>query len=231
MTTRVAGFGHHVTMNDVILGILAIAIGALFALRGYLTMRVVIPIWGALIGFMLGAGAVGAVTEDAFLTTAAAWIIGILLAFAFAALAYLYYEISVVLAMAGIGFMLGSSVMVALNVTWGWLIVLAGVVAAVVLGLLAIVGELPMMLLTLLTAAAGSAAAVAGIMLLVGSIDTSDVAQLGVVGAIDDAPVWWVLFVLILLVGVFTQFQALDGVRGTLRDQWDTDGGRYLRRS
>ena len=27
-------------MNDVILGILAIAIGALFALRGYLTMRV-----------------------------------------------------------------------------------------------------------------------------------------------------------------------------------------------
>ena len=36
-------------MNDVILGILAIAIGALFALRGYLTMRVVIPIWGCLL--------------------------------------------------------------------------------------------------------------------------------------------------------------------------------------
>ena len=133
--------------------------------------------------------------------------------------------------MGGIGFMLGSSLMVALNVTWGWVIVLAGVVAAMALGLLAIVGELPMLLLTLLTAAAGSAAVVGGIMLLVGSIDTTDVAQLGVVGAIDDSPLWWVLYVVILLIGVFTQFQALDGVRGTLREQWDSDGGKYLRPS
>ena len=218
-------------MNDVILGILAIAIGALFALRGYLTMRVVIPIWGSLIGFMLGAGAVGAATDANFLSTAAAWIVGIALAVVFAFLAYLYYEVSVILAMGGIGFMLGSSLMVALNVTWGWVIVLAGVVAAMALGLLAIVGELPMLLLTLLTAAAGSAAVVGGIMLLVGSIDTTDVAQLGVVGAIDDSPLWWVLYVVILLIGVFTQFQALDGVRGALREQWDSDGGKYLRPS
>jgi hypothetical protein len=61
--------------------------------------------------------------------------------------------------------------------------------------------------------------------------DTTDVAQLGVVGAIDDSPLWWVLYVVILLIGVFTQFQALDGVRGTLREQWDSDGGKYLRPS
>jgi hypothetical protein len=40
-----------------------------------------------------------------------------------------------------------------------------------------------------------------------------------------------VLYVVILLIGVFTQFQALDGVRGTLREQWDSDGGKYLRPS
>ena len=67
-------------MNDVILGILAIAIGALFALRGYLTMRVVIPIWGSLIGFMLGAGAVGAPPPANFMSTAAPGIVGIALA-------------------------------------------------------------------------------------------------------------------------------------------------------
>lgn len=216
-------------MNDVILGILAIAIGALFALRGYLTMRVVIPIWGSLIGFMLGAGIGGAATNAEFLGNVASWIIGILLAFAFAALAYLYYEVSIVLAMAGIGFMLGSSVMVALNVTWGWLIVLAGVVVAVGLGILAIVAELPMLLLTLLTAAAGSSAVVGGIMLLTGSIDTSEVSKSGVLGAIDASPQWWLLYIVILLVGVFTQFRALDGIQGTLREQWDTDGGKYLR--
>ncbi len=51
------------------------------------------------------------------------------------------------------------------------------------------------------------------------------------VSAIDDSPLWWVLYVVILLVGVFTQFQALDGVPGTLREQWDSDGGKYLRPS
>ncbi len=51
-------------MNDVVLALLAIAIGALFCFRGYLTMRVVIPIWGAFTGFALGAGLVAGVTDD-----------------------------------------------------------------------------------------------------------------------------------------------------------------------
>lgn len=217
-------------MNDVVFGILAIVVGALFALRGYLTMRLVIPVWGALIGFMLGAGAVGA-AGDGFLTGAASWIAGLLVAVVFAALAYLYYEISIVLAMGGIGFMLGSSLMVALNVTWGWVIVLAGIVVAVALGMLAIVGELPMLLLTILTAAAGASAVVGGIMLLVGSIHTSDVNDLGVTGAVNDSAAWWVLYAIILIIGVVAQFRALDGMRGSLRDQWASDGGHEFRQA
>ncbi|MEZ5382607.1 MAG: DUF4203 domain-containing protein [Microthrixaceae bacterium] len=216
-------------MNDIILGILAIGIGALFALRGYLTMRLVIPVWGGLVGFMLGAGVVGAFTDGGFLAGAASWVAGLVVALLFSAVAYLYYEVSVVLAMGGIGFMLGSSLMVALNVTWGWVIVLVGVAAAVALGLLAIVGELPMLLLTILTATAGASAVVGGVMLLAGSIQTSEVAELGVTGAIADSPGWWALYVVIVIVGVVAQFRALDQVRGTLREQWATDGGRELR--
>lgn len=216
-------------MNDVVLGLLTIVIGALFAFRGYLTMRIVIPIWGALAGFTLGASAVGATTSDGFLGSAASWIVGILVAMLFAAIAYLYYEVSIVLAMGGIGFMLGSSLMVALNVTWGWVIVFVGVVVAVLLGLLAIVGELPMMLLTILTAAAGSSAVVGGIMLLAGSINTTEINDVGVVAAVDDSPLWWALYVVILIVGIVAQFRALDEVRGTLREQWAADGGREFR--
>ena len=47
-------------MQDVVVGLLAIAVGALFAFRGYFAMRVIIPIWGAFAGFMLGAGLVDA---------------------------------------------------------------------------------------------------------------------------------------------------------------------------
>jgi hypothetical protein len=34
-------------VRHVLLGLLAIAVGTLFSFRGYLTMRLVIPLWGA----------------------------------------------------------------------------------------------------------------------------------------------------------------------------------------
>ena len=43
-------------MADVLVAILAIAIGAAFCFRGYLAMRIVIPIWGFFAGFAFGAG-------------------------------------------------------------------------------------------------------------------------------------------------------------------------------
>ena len=39
-------------MQDIIVGVLAIAIGALFCFRGWIAMRIVIPIWGAFAGFL-----------------------------------------------------------------------------------------------------------------------------------------------------------------------------------
>jgi len=48
-------------MQDVILGTLAILVGLMFCLRGNVAMRLIIPIWGAFVGFALGAGIVSSV--------------------------------------------------------------------------------------------------------------------------------------------------------------------------
>ncbi len=47
-------------MNDILFGTLAVLIGAVFCFRGYFAMRIIIPIWGAFAGFVLGAGVVTA---------------------------------------------------------------------------------------------------------------------------------------------------------------------------
>ncbi|MGB3409909.1 MAG: DUF4203 domain-containing protein [Microthrixaceae bacterium] len=216
-------------MSDVILGIIAIAVGTLFCFRGYLTMRLVIPIWGAFVGFSVGAGVVAAATGDQFLAGAVAWLVGALVALVFAALAYLYYEISVAVAMAGIGFMLGSSAMVALNVTWTWLIVLVGVILAMLLGLVAIVGDLPMIILTVLTATAGATAVVGGLMLLVGAMDSVDLDRANVVSRVQDKPGWWLLYVLVAIAGIVSQSRTLRSLEYSLREQWAADGGRQFR--
>src|SRR5664280_2081251 len=162
-------------MSDVILGLLALAVGALFCFRGYLTMRLVIPVWGAFAGFLLGAGLVNGFSNSRFLVGALSWVVGIAVGLLFAVFAYAYYEVSVVLAMAATGFVLGATLMVALNVTWTWVVIVVGVLAGLALAVLAILADLPMILLVVLTAMAGAATLVAGCMLVAGSLNTADV--------------------------------------------------------
>jgi hypothetical protein len=216
-------------MQDIVVGLLAIAVGALFCFRGYLAMRVIIPIWGGFAGFLLGAGLVASVEDAGFLRSAVAWVVGIAVAALFATCAYLYYEISVAIAMAGIGFALGTSVMVALGVTWSWVIVLAGVIAGVALALVAIGGDLPMLALTLLTALAGSTTIVGGAMLLAGAVDTDEFTSVSTTERLDDDWWWYAIYVLLAIAGILAQLSDTSRRRVTVRQSWQDTGGRQLR--
>jgi len=215
-------------VRDVLLGLLAIAVGSLFCFRGYLTMRVVIPLWGAFTGFLAGAALVDRWTGDGFLAGALGWVVGLVVAVVFGLLAYLYYEVSVVLAMAAVGFVLGASSMVALEVSWSWVVVLVGVLVGVVLAVLAVVGRLPMLVLTVLTALAGAGTVVAGVMLLTGSLTAADLDSAAVVARIEDSAGWWVLYAVLAVTGVVLQVRLAGDVRRSVRAQWTADGGREL---
>lgn len=216
-------------MQDVIVGLLALAVGALFCFRGYLALRVVIPVWGAFAGFVLGAGLVDSITGDGFLGTALGWGVGFAVAIVFSLIAYLYYEIAVIIGMSAIGFTLGSAVMVAIGVTWSWVIVLVGVATALALALLAIIADLPMMLLTLLTATAGATTMVTGVMLLVGTLSTDDFEVASTTETIDDAWWWYAMYAVLVILGIVAQVRDQERLRQTLRQNWESSGGRTLR--
>jgi Domain of unknown function (DUF4203) len=215
-------------VNDVLVALLALAAGALFCFRGYLAMRIVIPIWGGFAGFMLGAGIV-ATGDDGFLRTGLAWIVGIAVGLLFAALAYLYYEVSVVIGMAAIGFALGSSLMVALGVDWNWVIVLVGLLVAVLLTAVALMGDLPMMILVLLSAMAGASAIVFGIMLLVGTLQSSELEQGSVTERLGDDWWWFAIYLGLVVAGVIAQVSATDRIRASMRESWSASGGKQMR--
>ena len=98
-------------MQDLILGLVAIAAGALFCFAGYLAFRLIIPLWGFFAGFAFGAGLISSITDDGFLRTLLGWAVGLGCALVFALLAYLFYEVAVVVAMGSIGFALGTSIL------------------------------------------------------------------------------------------------------------------------
>jgi hypothetical protein len=216
-------------MGDVIVGILAIVVGALFCFRGYIAMRFIIPIWGAFAGFMLGAGLVASFANEGFLTSVLAWLVGFGVAMLFGLLAYLYYEVSVFIAMSAIGFALGTGLMVALGVTWSWLIILVGVAVGALLALVAMVGDLPMAILTVLTASAGATVSLAGVFLLLGVISVGDLADGSTTQQIGDDWWWYAIYLALVVAGIISQVRSTERLRGSLRDSWDASGGRQLR--
>jgi hypothetical protein len=208
-------------MDDVVVGVITLLTGAVFCFRGYLAMRIVIPIWGAFAGFLLGAGLLSS-GDEGFLGTTLGWIVGLALAVVFALIAYLYYEVAVIIGMSAIGFAIGTSVLVALGVTWSWVIVLSGVALAVVLAVVAIVGDLPMVLLTLLTALAGSSAMVNGLMLLFGAVDLDDYTIASTTEVAADDWWWFVIHAALAIGGIVAQLLDVDRRRSTLREAWAT---------
>jgi hypothetical protein len=206
-------------MENVIFGLLAIAAGALFSFRGALAFRVLIPVWGAFVGFASGAALVASMTGEGFLQTGLAWLVALATAALFSLLAYLYYEVAVVLAMGSIGFAIGASLMVALGISWNWMIILVGMALGGFLAAGAVVANLPMILLVVLSALGGASAIVTGIMLLVGSVDTQEFGNAAVTARIGND--WWFLLYLALaLFGVVVQARRTDQLRRSMRDSW-----------
>ena len=216
-------------MEDVVVGVLAVAIGALFCFRGWLAMRLVIPLWGAFAGFVFGAGLVDAGSDEGFLRTLLGWIVGIAFALVFAALAYLIYEISITIAMGAIGFALGTGLMTALGISWSWLIVLVGVAIAIALALIAIFADLPAVVLVILSAMGGAVTIVAGLMLLFGAVDTADFGSSAVTERLDDDWWWYALYVVLAIAGVVGQVVWAGRIDGTMRDAWAGSGEQEFR--
>lgn len=209
-------------MQDIVVGLLALAVGAMFCFRGYLTMRVIIPLWGAFGGFLLGAGLVASSSDDGFLRSVLAWIVGFAVAVLFALIAYLYFEVSVVLAMTLIGFALGTSAMVAVGIEWSWVIMIAGIAVGVLLAILAIAGNMPMVLLTVLTAGAGASAMVGGIMLLFGKLQTEAITESGATtDQLHDDWWWYAIWGVLFVAGIVAQIAAADRLTATMREAWD----------
>ena len=212
-------------MEDVLIGLLAIFVGAVFCFRGYLSMRIVFPLWGAWIGFVFGATLVASFADEGFLSTLLGWLVGIVFAVVFALLAYLFYEVAVIIGMATIGYVLGVAVLVALDVEWSWLVTLVGIACGALLAIAAVKLELPVVLLIVLTAAAGATAIVGGVMLVVGAIDIDDLSRSGVTNEVDASVWWWALDLGLAIAGIVSQGRAVDRLRVSMREAWESGGG------
>lgn len=209
-------------MTAVLLGLAAVPVGLLLCLRGAGVLRLLMALWGALAGFILGSGTVAAVTGDTFLAGALALVVAVVAG----AVAYTFYAVAILVAMAAFGFTLGTDVMVALGVRWSWLIIAAGVVFGVTLAAVAVMGDLPMFVLVLISALAGASTVVTGLMLMFGTVSLDGFTSPVTTQRLDDGWWWYLLYTVLAVAGCVVQLRSLQEWRAPLRSQWGPSPAR-----
>jgi hypothetical protein len=215
-------------MADILLGILAILAGGAMLFAGQFVLRLVLPIWGFFAGFAFGAGIFAQLADEHVLGTVLGWVSGLVFALIFALLAYFFYAVAVVLAMAAFGFAIGSGLVVALGIDWSWVAVLVGVGIGAILGLVAVVGNMPMVVLAVLSSVAGAVSVVAGLMLVVGSLNSADFTEAGFTDAIDAGWGWSVLALVLALVGIVVQLRQQAAMRRSINAAWYAQTSRAV---
>jgi hypothetical protein len=209
-------------VDTIVLGAIAVLIGALLCFRGYVMMRLIISLFGAFVGFLLGAGLVAGVTDSGVGQLAASWLVGLVGAVIFGVLAYFSYQLAVIIGMAGIGFTIGTSLMAAIGTGSQAATVSVGVVAALVLAVIAVATDLPAIILVILTALAGASVTVTGVMVIAGAVGIDRLTAESVGAEMSRGWGWFVLYGVLALLGALAQFRALSGRPRPMRQQWGT---------
>ncbi len=207
-------------MVDILFGLLAILAGGCMLLAGQFVLRLILPIWGFFVGFAAGAGLVADVANERFLGTVLGWVLGLVLGLVLAVLAYFFFALAVILAMAGFGFAIGSGIVVAIGIDWNWLSVLVGLVVGAVIGLASIFLDMPMIVLIVLGALAGAVSVVGGLMLLFGSMNSTDFTRASFANTVRDSWGWYLLLVVLALFGIVVQARQRAVMRRTVHEYW-----------
>lgn len=193
-----------------LIGIIAIALGAAMMVLGYRLALILLPIWGFFFGFIFGAQMLQEFFGDGFLATTTSWVVGVILGLVFAVLSYLFWYVAVVILFASVGYWLGWGFMTLLGFSETGLIAVGiGLLLGAVFAVAAFVTGVPLAALVVITAVAGAHALIAGILVLLGQVAVSDLGD-GVASAIIMTNAgWWLLALGLAVVSIIVQLKSV----------------------
>lgn len=195
------------SLEGLLVGALAILVGAAFAFVGYRFFLVLLPIWGFIAGFALTANAIAGLLNEGFLVTVIGWIAGFFVGLVFAVLSYFFWYVAVIVLAGTVGYALGASILTALGIDSGFLVFLAGLALGVVFFIGAIVLSVPKWAIVALTAIGGAGAIVVGAALAIGRFPVAGLSEGGIVSAaIGDSVLWGLAWAVLAVAGVAVQW-------------------------
>lgn len=193
---------------DWFVALISIAIGLVAVFFGYRLFRAVLPIFGFVVGAIVGAQAVGLIFGDGFLSTLLSIITAVVVGVVFGLLAYAFWALGVIIVVFGMGFAIGSALLPALNIDnlelVSWLI---GAAVGLGFALAAFVLRLPRAIVVAVTALWGAGSTLAGVLIILGQIEPEDIGYGGVDAVVSNSFIWLLAYLALAIVGAV--FQAM----------------------
>jgi Domain of unknown function (DUF4203) len=186
-----------VSLEALVIAAFLLILGIAFCFGGYKWFMILLPVLAFLVGSIIGAVAVSGVYGDSILSLIVIVVAGLIVGLSLAVLAYLFFNLGVILLGAAVGYTIGSGLAYYLGFVAGPISFVAGLIAAAVVAFLAFRLNLPKYIIIALTALIGSEAILSGILLLIGFITPSDL-QLGLLGSMLSHSVAWTFVWLVL---------------------------------
>lgn len=199
-------------MGDVLVGILLVVLGAGVCVLGLRLFFFMLPVWGFIAGFFVGAAGMEAIFGDGFLSTVTGWIVGFLVGVVFAAFSWLYWYVGAILAAASLGALVASGLMAAFGVDTGWVIFIAALIGAVLFAWVALTLALPIYVVLINTALAGAFGVVTGALLLFNQLDVDQLGFGGAWAMIEESWFWFPVWAVIAAVGLGAQMTQLQSI-------------------
>jgi hypothetical protein len=207
------------TFEGILLGLIALAVGAAFTFYGFKFFLVLLPLWAFIVGFAAGAQALSTLFGDGFLATVSGWVVGFILGAVFAVISYLWYWAAIVLLGGGLGYTIGVGLMGWLGIH-GFLAVVVGVLVGAVFAVGTILLKAPRILVVVFTSLGGAATVVGGALLIIGRIPVSGFGDGVLAAVLEDSLIWFVAWIVIAALGVVYQARIVSAAEELDSSQW-----------
>jgi hypothetical protein len=195
-------------MKEILIALLTAGAGLFLLFFGYRLARLLIPLWGFITGVSLGGALIANMQSTPFLGTVLGVTIGLLLGVIFAAFAYMYYAIAVIILGVGLGYWAGSELMLFVGFNPGLISVVTGILIGTVFGAAAVAFNAPRVILIVGTAIAGAVSTIGAALLLFNQISLDQFSYSTAHATIASSGWWTFAMVLLALIGFGAQSRA-----------------------
>jgi hypothetical protein len=193
------------SLEGIVIGLLALAIGLGWAFYGLKVFTILLPIWAFFFGLTSGAQWSQDIFGQGFLSTVLSWGIGLVFGVVLAAISYFWYYAAITIAGGALGYILGVGFMDWLGIDAAILGIIVGLIVGAVFAAATFLLGVPAWLIILFSGISGSAAAVNGVLILLGRIKVEDLSSGVVNGLLTDTTIGIIAWIVLAVVAIVWQ--------------------------